>query len=236
MITRTFYKSDLFAHLDCDNCIDFIKGMPDKCVDLVVTDPPYGIGCKTNRRIDVDHDFCSCILNDDNCDVVGEFIREIYRVMKDDTAMFMFANPKNLWDYERFFRVSGFTVKNRIVWVKNNWTAGDLRGQYGQQYEIIYLAVKGRPLIRGKRWSDVWNFDRVPSSAAIHQNQKPVPLLERCIESFSDAGQFVFDPFAGSASTAIAALNTGRNFGGVELDGNEYNKAVLRLEAYCDEN
>lgn len=88
-------------------------------------------------------------------------------------------------------------------------------------------------MIRGKRWSDVWNFDRVSSGIAIHQNQKPVPLLERCIESFSDAGQFVFDPFAGSASTAIAALNTGRNFGGVELDSSEYDKAVSRLEAYC---
>ena len=236
MTSRTFRKGDLFAHLDCDNCIDFIKGMPDKCVDLVVTDPPYGIKYKTNYRIDPEHDFCSCILNDNNCSVIEKFIKEIYRVMKDDTAMFMFASPKRILDYERFFRDSKFTIKNRIVWVKNNWTAGDLRGQFGQQYEIIYLAAKGRPLIRGKRWPDVWNFDRVPSSIAIHQNQKPVPLLERCIESFSDAGQFVFAPFAGSASTAIAALNTGRNFGGVELNSNEYAKAVLRLEAYCGAN
>lgn len=132
MTSGTFRRGDLFAHLDCDDCVDFIKGMPDECVDLVVADPPYGIGYRTNYRIDSRHDFCG-----------------------------------------------------------------------------------------------------VSSSVAVRRNQKPVPLLQRCIESFSDAGQFVFDPFAGSASTAIAVLNAGRNFGGVELDGNEYDKAVSGLEVYC---
>lgn len=118
MTSRTFRKGDLFAHLDCDDCIDFIKGMPDKCVDLVVTDPPYGIGYKTNYRIDSGHDFCSCIINDDNCDVVEEFIREVYRVMKDNTAMFMFASPKKILDYESFFRDSGFVVKIGLYGLK----------------------------------------------------------------------------------------------------------------------
>lgn len=234
MVSKTFYKGDLFAHLDCDDCIDFIKGMPDSCVDIIVTDPPYGIKYKTNYRINPEHDFCSCILNDDNCDIIKIFLSEAYRIMKENTAMFMFASPKRTRECEELFYNSDFKIKNRIVWVKNNWTAGDLRGQFGQQYEVIYLAVKGRPFIRGKRWPDVWNFDRVPFSQAIHQNQKPVQLLERCIESFSDEKQFVFDPFAGSGSTGIAALNTGRNFGGIEISRKYYDNALSRLEAYCN--
>lgn len=122
-------------------------------------------------------------------------------------------------------------MKNNIVWDKGNTTAGDLAGSYGYQYEVIILAVKGSPKIRGKRHSDLWRFPRVSPDKLLHQNEKPVPLLERMIDSFSDIGDVVLDPFMGSGSTAVACMNMGRSFIGCEIDSGYYEIALNRIDA-----
>lgn len=91
------------------------------------------------------------------------------------------------------------------------------------------MAVKGRPLIRGKRWSDVWQFPRIASQKMLHMNQKPVELLERMILSFSDENNLVFDPFMGSGSTGVACQQTNRNFIGCEIDPYYFEVASHRL-------
>jgi len=118
-----------------------------------------------------------------------------------------------------------------IIWVKNNWTAGDLKAQYGKQYEIIMLVNKGRALFNGKRLTDIWNFNRVSGKKQLHQNEKPLDLIEQCINKHSKEGNIVFDGFIGSGTTAIACINTHRNYIGFELDTNYYNIATKRIEA-----
>lgn len=107
---------------------------------------------------------------------------------------------------------SGLKVKSVIAWVKDNWSAGDLPGCFGNQYEQILFVVKGRHLLRGRRWSNVWNFPRIPHNKLLHPTQKPVELIERAILSSSDEGMIVLDPFAGSGSTAVACVNTSRHY------------------------
>ena len=74
------------------DCLELMKTIPDKSVDLIITDPPYLIKYKTNYRKDKKHDFCSEILNDDNYELISEYIRECFRVLKDNTAMYIFCN------------------------------------------------------------------------------------------------------------------------------------------------
>ena len=131
--------------------------------------------------------------------------------MKNDTAMYMFCSADKV-DFFKQELEKLFTVKNMIIWVKNNWTAGDLEASFGRQYEIIFLVNKGRKKINGKRIQDVWFFDRVVGNTQVHQNQKPVDLLMQCIEKHSNEGELVFDGFGGSGSTAIACLKTKRNY------------------------
>lgn len=211
------------------DCVVGMRDIPDNSIDLIVTDPPYLMKYKTNYRKNKEHKFCSEIKNDDNEDLIMNYIKECYRILKDNTAMYMFCNSNKVDFFKQQLEATGFTIKNMIIWVKNNWTAGDLIAQYGKQYEIIFYVNKGRCPIRGKRLTDVWEFPRVSGKAQLHQNQKPIELIMQCIEKSSDTGAIVFDGFMGSATTAVACIKTGRNYIGFELDKEYYDIAIKRI-------
>ena len=222
-------------YIDNCDCLEGMKAIPDGSVDLIVTDPPYLINYATNYRKDKTHDFCSTIANDNNPELIRDCLLECYRVLKPDAAAYVFCSAKTLDVFKSFAVEAGFTVKNTIVWVKNNWTARDLKAQYGQQYEPLLLLNKGRAIIRGKRLTDVWTFDRVAGKAQVHQNQKPVELIIQCIEKHSDTGDIVLDPFMGSGTTAVACIRTGRNYIGFELNEEYHAICHQRIADAVDE-
>jgi len=188
-----------------------MKSMKNESVDLIVSDPPYLINYCTNYRKDKNHDFCTSIQNDNNPELIKNYLKECKRIMKNNTAIYIFCNSEKI----EFFKTEMeklFKIKNIIVWVKNNWTAGDLKAAFGKQYEFIILANKGRKEFNGKRVTDVWEFDRVHWSKLTHQNEKPVKLLERCVKKHSNEGETVFDGFAGSFSLSEACDNLKRNW------------------------
>ena len=216
--------------LYCDDCLNIMKQIENESIDLIVTDPPYLIKYKTNHRKNKDHDFCSEILNDDNEQLIIDYIRECYRILKNNTAMYMFCNCDKVDFFKQELENAGFKIKNMIIWVKNNWTAGDLKAQFGKQYEIIFLVNKGRKCFNGKRITDIWMFDKISGKKQLHQNQKPVDLLKQCILKHSDENDIIFDGFMGSGSTGVACIETGRKFIGVELDKKYFEIAKERIE------
>lgn len=211
------------------DCRELLASMPDGSAGMALTDPPYGIGYRSNRRKDGAHR--RPIAGDGDLGAVRAASRQLYRVLKPDSALFMFADRDRQGEVAEILRRVGFRIKNRIVWDKGNHTAGDCRGAFGFRYEIIILAVKGRPLIRGKRHDDIWRFPRVAGQKLMHQNEKPVALLAQAIESMSDPGDLVLDPFMGSGSCGEACALTGRRFLGCELDPRYHGPACERLRA-----
>ena len=210
------------------DCLEFMRSMPDNCVDLVVTDPPYLIDYKSGFRKDKTHDFASTIQNDDNPDLIREYIKECYRIMKQNTAMYMFCSQ----DKNDFFKKElekYFNIKNQIIWVKNNHTAGDLTSQFGKAYEIIFLVNKGEAPFVGKRLTDVWHCDRIVGNRQKHQNQKPINLIKQCLLKHSLDGDIVFDGFMGSGTTAVACKELNRNFIGCEIEAKYCEIAEKRL-------
>ena len=169
------------------DCLEIMKQIPDNSIDLILTDPPYLMNYKTGRRKDKTHKFCSEIANDDNFDLISNYIKECFRIIKNNSAILMFCNCTHI-DFFKQELEKYFNVKNIIVWVKNNWSAGDLEHSFGRQYEFLVYASKGQKKINGFRYSDVWEFDRVAGDKLVHQNQKPIPLLERVIKSFTFEG------------------------------------------------
>jgi len=132
--------------------------------------------------------------------------------------------------FKKYICEAGYSIKNIIIWVKDNWTAGDLKAQFGQQYECIVYANKGRAEIKGKRYSDIWSFARVPLNEQIHQNQKLISLLCRAIAAHSSEGEIVFDGCIGSGSTCIAARKLGRKYLGFEIDVQKFAAAQRRID------
>lgn len=214
------------------DCIELLDALPDESVDLALTDPPYGIGYRSNRRKDGAHR--RPIANDDSLNAVARSARRIHRVLKPDSALYMFADRNRQDEVASILQRAGFRIKNRIIWDKGHHTAGDCRGAFGFRYEVLLFAAKGRPLIRTKRHSDIWSFPRLPSAKLAHQNEKPVPLLARAIETFSEPGALVLDPFMGSGSCGEACAETGRRFLGCELDPRYFGPSVARLREAFD--
>ena len=172
------------------DCMKGIRSLSDSSIDLVVTDPPYLIGYRTAWRCG-EHKFKHEIANDSGNKaklMIADYIHECFRVLKDNTAAYFFCSSKTLDFFRKECMDAGFTVKNIIIWDKGNWTAGDLKCQYGQMYEPIVYCNKGRCPINGKRIPDIWRFKRVSSDKLLHQNQKPVELIEQCIVKSSIRG------------------------------------------------
>ena len=199
------------------DCLELMKELEDNSIDLVLTDPPYGINYKTNHRKNKNHEFCSEIQNDADLSIIKNIVPELHRVLKDNTAVYLFCSSNNVEDVKPIIS-EYFDIKNTIIWVKNNWTAGDLECSFGKQYECIILANKGKKTIESKRHHDVWFFDRCAGNDVMHQNQKPIKLINRCIESHSKEGDLICDPFLGSGTTLRACRETNRNCIGFEKE------------------
>ena len=212
-----------------EDCLEGMKRIPDGSVDLIVTDPPYLINYKTGRRKDKAHRFNDVILNDDNEQLITDYVKECYRILKEDSAMYLFCSSHKVDFFKRELEKE-FIIKNMIIWVKNNHTAGDLESAFGRKYEIVFLVNKGQRKFNGERLTDIWEFPRVSGDGQLHQNQKPIELIKRCIEKHSNVGDVVFDGFMGSGTTAAAALDTNRNYIGFELDEYYFNVAEKRIK------
>jgi site-specific DNA-methyltransferase (adenine-specific) len=120
-------------------------------------------------------------------------------------------------------------VKNVIIWVKNNHTAGDLYADFGNQYECIAFMPKQDFKLKSERFTNVWEFDRIPFDKLKHPTQKPVSIIRRMIISATNEGDIVLDPFIGSGTTAVACKELNRKCIGYEINPEYCEVARSRL-------
>ena len=215
------------------DCLDGMRLMIKQGVkvDCVITDPPYLIDYKTNRRKDKEHKFCKVIQNDNNPQLIIDLMPLLFEIMKDNTPLYMFCGSDKI-DFFKKEVEKYFTVKNIIVWDKGTHTAGDLEAQYGKRYEFIIYANKGRALfnVGVKRDTDIWRVPRITGNEQIHQNQKPVNLISKILNIHTKQGDLIFDPFMGSGTTAVACYKLQRNYVGFELDKEYFKMANNRID------
>ena len=193
------------------DCLEVMWGFPDKSFDLVLTDPPYGMDYQSSRRTEK----YAKIDNDISLEWLRPFLQEAFRVLKDNTHIYLFCNDYAISDFRKELEAVGFTPKRTLVWVKNNHTSGDLEGDYGNKTEFILYAQKGRRELNGKRETNVLMFDREPT--AYHPTQKPVDLNAFLMRKSTEENQTILDPFMGSGTTLVAAKLLNRNATGIEI-------------------
>ena len=215
------------------DCLEEMQKLIDNGVrvDMILTDPPYLMNYHTGRIKDKTHDFRTPIANDTNFELIADVVPLLYRLLKMGGGFYMFCNSNHV-DYFKQQIEKYFDFKNILVWIKNNHTAGDLTGAYGKKTEFIIYASKGKHILNGNRDVDTLYYNRIVGNEQLHQNQKPIDLLEFLIGKSSNFGETVLDCFMGSGSTGVACLQTNRNFIGIELDENYYNIAKERCKNY----
>ena len=205
------------------DCLEIMKDIPDGSVDLVITDPPYGIDFQSHHRKEMHPK----IWNDKVLDWLEKYVDECFRILKDNTAVYFFCSWHNVDIFKQSIEKK-FKIKNILIWEKNNTSMGDLKASYAPKYEMIIFAHKGRKLLNGFRYADIIKANITGNK--LHPTEKPVDLLELFIKNSSDENAVVFDGFMGSGSTGVACVNTNRNFIGIELDENYFNIAKERIE------
>lgn len=205
------------------DCLELMKGIPDGSIDMILTDPPYGISLKPQRASSNWKN--TKVINDNNLDWLPCFVKESYRVLRKDSVMFFFVSWQTI-DKVKPKIEDYFEVKNVIVWDKDWFGLGN---NFRPNHEFIILASKGKYKTKSKNLSNILKFRRVAPMKLQHSCEKPVALLELLIEESVEEKSVVLDPFMGSGTTGVACKNLNRNFIGYELDEHYFEIATNRI-------
>ncbi|MBR5223824.1 MAG: ParB N-terminal domain-containing protein [Clostridia bacterium] len=201
---------------------DVAKLMDGAKADMVFTDPPYGYKYESNYQSKF-----RMLKNDDK---ILDFIPNVIDSLKDDVAIYSFCGFQTVKDWLNYFDNTPLKLKNIIVWKKNNWSMGDLKGAYAGQYEILLFLHKGRVELKGGRDTDVWEFDREPPK--LHPTMKPIELITKALSNSSKKEDVVLDVFGGSGSTLIACEQLNRKCYMMEFDTHYVDVIIKRWEDF----
>ena len=224
---------------NCD-CFSYIKTIPNEAVDLIIIDPPYEISRETRFREGKikEDDTCRFRISmdfgewDKNFVGLDYIIRECYRVLKKSGTIICFYDLWKITTLKEYFEKAKFHQIRFIEWLKSNPVPINSKLNYlTNAREIAVVAVKGgKPTFYSEYDNGIYNLSICQDKGRFHPTQKPIALLEELIKKHSNENDLVFDCFAGSASTAVAAYNLNRNFIGCEISKEYYDKSIERLK------
>ena len=237
------------------NCLEFMDALigqyPDGVFDMIFADPPYflsngGTTCQSGKLVKVDKGAWD---KSQGAELNHEFNREwlsrCQKLLKPHGTLWVSGTQHVIYSVGFAMQQLGMRILNDITWEKLNpppnlscrffthstetilWAAKNDRAKHRFNYDAM------REINDGKQMKTVWRFGvpkKIERAFGKHPTQKPVALLERIILSCTEPGDLVFDPFAGSASTGIAALAQKRQFVGCELDADWVAASAQRLE------
>ena len=237
------FEKDFLNKIICGNCLEIMKSMPDESVDLVVTSPPYnlknstGNGMKDGRGgkwsnaslINGYSHYDDNIPHDEYAKWQRACLTEMLRLINDDGAIFY--NHK--WRVQagllqdRQDIVQGFPVRQIIIWRRKGGINFN-KGYFLPTYEVIYLIAKPNFKLAPKAnaHGDVWEFTQEMKNG--HPAPFPVQLIDRIISS-TDA-KIVLDPFMGSGTTAITAMENKRDYIGIDISPDYCKMAEKRIK------
>lgn len=235
--------TDWIDRVYCEDALQGLARIPDGAVDLLIADPPYGLGKDYGN--DSDKMASAAYLA-----WMEQWMAAALPKLKANGSLYIFLT----WRYapEVFvFLKQRMTMMNEIIWDRRVPSMGGGTRRYSSVHDTIgffvnakdyffdldairvaYDAVtkkaRSRSIFVGAKWlelgynpKDVWSVSRLHREhreRADHPTQKPIEIVERMIKASCPAGGLVLDPFMGSGTTAVAARQCGRHFVGFELN------------------
>ena len=220
-----------------ESCFNLLSRIDDKSIDLVLIDPPYTISRKTGlnscgengvERFKMSYEFGEWDKEIFDLDFV---MKESYRILKTGGTIVCFYDLWKIETLKNWMESAKFKQLRFLEWVKTNPVPINSKLNYlTNGREIALTGVKGsKPTFNSSYDKGIYDFPICHEKGRFHPTQKPTKLIEALINKHSNEGDIVLDCFAGSASTAAACQNTGRNFIGCELDEQYYAKSIERL-------
>jgi site-specific DNA-methyltransferase (adenine-specific)/modification methylase len=208
-------------------------------VQAIITDPPYNISKENNfstlkdkygRQVNrTGIDFGEW---DKNFDLFSWI--KIANELIEEGTFFIFNDWKNLGDISRYCETLGLETKDMFRWIKNNPMPRNRDRRYILDYEVAVWLTKGKWVFnRGNNKYLKPSFSTNLTSGkekTIHPTQKPLELMEFLIETHTNEGDTVLDPFMGSGTTGVACKKLNRNFIGIELDPCYFEIAKERIQ------
>ncbi len=204
------------------DCREILPLLPK--VDLVLTDPPYGVGYKTAWRSCSDA-LCVPVANDSDLSVVAEAWPMAICALRENRHWYAFASPRRIAEASAIFG-----EKQVLAWDKGDrGTVGDLTCGFGEAWEAVFYGMKGRRPLNGKRPRTVIRCDWSGTMDPVHPTVKPVSLLAQMVAWSTSSGETILDPFMGSGTTLRAAKDLGREAIGIEIEEKYCEIAAKRL-------
>ena len=225
-VLKTRIETTINENIKNGDSLEILETLEDGCIDIVLTDPPYGINYVSNRSI-YDESITKRGLLNDKKDEAFDLLDKVCEVLSRKTAinshLYFFCSWSVFSSFENIIS-KYFTIKTPIIWDKGNKGSGDLDNDWGNQTEIIIYCVKGKKLVNLRR-GNLINIPRLHTSKMIHPTQKPNDLLKQILEVSATKGDFIVDPFMGSGSTIKVSNEMGFKSLGIELDNEMFNIA-----------
>ena len=223
------------------SCFDLLHAVTTNSIDLVLIDPPYLIsrdsGFESGNNPDYDRLKISIDFGkwDHRLDGFDQAIHECYRVLKKGGTFICFYDLWKITELAQIMEAARFKQLRFLEWVKTNPVPINQSVNYlTNSREIALLGVKGgKPTFNSKYDNGIYSYPIEHSKGRFHPTQKHLGLIKELIEKHSNPGDTVLDCFAGSCTTGVAALETGREFIGCELDPDYYAQAAKRLSAFA---
>jgi len=219
---------------------DKIKKIPDGSIDFICTDPPYNLGKYSTGNIKLDWraDFNNDLAEWDQEDLdPSQWKDEFLRILSPKGNIFIFTSYNLIGKWHEVFDPL-FDTFQYMVWHKTNPAPKFRRAGFLNSCELIVCLWNKGHTWNFTKQNEMHNFIQSPICMGNerlkdpkHPTQKPLKVMRKIIEIASNEGDMILDPFAGVASTGVAALELNRRFIGIEIDKQYFDASCKRLEA-----
>ncbi len=243
------------------DCVEVMRGLPEKSVDMIFADPPYNLQLggelhrPNNTRVDGVEEHWDRF---DSLAAYDRFTRDwlaaAHRILKDDGTIWVIGSYHNIFRVGVTLQDLGFWVLNDVVWVKTNPMPNFRGTRFTNAHETLIWCSRGKDarytfnyqamkaLNDDLQMRSDWLIPlcvgperlKAENGGKAHPTQKPEALLHRVIMASTQPGAVVLDPFFGTGTTGAVARKLGRNFIGIEREAEYRRIAETRLAAISD--
>jgi site-specific DNA-methyltransferase (adenine-specific) len=222
---------------------DFLKEIPDRSIDIILTDPAFGIEVDSTAQTIGGQcgGFTTAGYSFDDSteralDLYQILAQHSTRIAKDTAHLFIFVGPEHFWTIRQMFIAAGWLAHVKpIIWIKR--TTGQCNVPHAWPascYEMALYARRQNSRFVKEGMPDWLEHDPVPPSQRIHPTEKPVPVMKNLLSRVALPGMTMLDPFMGSAASIEAGLSESLICQGCDILKESYNAAHDRIARYLE--